>query len=168
MDGGMTVSHEGQALLPVLSCPQEDMVSPCSMGRHNLPCPPPPASPQWGAVGPSGMAGDSPQLWRWEWDPVPWIGSNCSHRQKVPGGEGNVLLEGQISAEVELSPGHCMGSPAGKQLCVGLGVRCCCVGHPASTQKAAGRRLCSLGKVPGSVWGWEMLSPLRGLFTSRA
>lgn len=37
----------------------------------------------------------------------------------------------------------------------------------SSAQEAAGRRLCSLGKVPGSVWGWEMLSPLWGLFTSR-
>lgn len=42
------------------------------------------------------------------------------------------------------------------------------VAHPSSAQEAAGRRLCYLGKVPGSVWCWEMPSPLQRLFTSCA
>jgi len=43
-----------------------------------------------------------------------------------------------------------------------------CGSPPTSAQEAAGRRLCSLRKVPGSVWGSEMLSPFCGLFTSCA
>lgn len=67
-----------------------------------------------------------------------------------------------------LSPGHHMGSPVSERLRVGMGVRYCCVGQPPLAWEAAGRRFCSLGKVPGSVWSWEMLSPLWGLFTSHA
>lgn len=40
---------------------------------------------------------------------VPWIGSNCSHQQKVSGKERNVLLKGQKLDEVEGSPGHHRG-----------------------------------------------------------
>lgn len=41
-------------------------------------------------------------------------------------------------------------------------------GSPISACKVAGRRLCSLGKVPGSLWVREMLSLLQGSFTSYA
>ena len=58
------------------------------------------------------------------------IGSNRSHHQKVPGEGGNMLLNGQKLVEVELSPGYCTGSPVGEWPHVGMGVRCCCVGHP--------------------------------------
>lgn len=56
----------------------------------------------------------------------------------------------------------------GEWLHIGMGVRCYCVGRSPLALEVAGRRLYSLGKVPGSVWGWEMLSPLWGLFTSCA
>lgn len=68
MDSGMPVSHKGQALLPVRSGPQEDVVSLGSMERHSLPCSTSP-SPCWGAVGHFDLTGDSPQLLWCEWDP---------------------------------------------------------------------------------------------------
>lgn len=42
------------------------------------------------------------------------------------------------------------------------------VAYPSTAQEATGGRLCSLGKVAGSAWCWEMPSPLQGLFTSHA
>lgn len=41
-------------------------------------------------------------------------------------------------------------------------------GSPILAWKVAGRRLCSLGKVPGSLWVRVMLSLFRGSFTSHA
>lgn len=71
----------------VLSHPQGDMASLCSMGRHSLPCPVPlhphPNAGElwvhlaWLEICPSCGGGSGTQ--------VPQTGTNCPHHQKVPG-----------------------------------------------------------------------------------